>query len=68
MACCALCKRPRHKKIFQMNFKVLSAFLLCFINVAFGQNAGLKTPGLLDRSLKKDSVIAEFSELYPVNQ
>ncbi|PSK93587.1 S41 family peptidase [Taibaiella chishuiensis] len=47
-----------------MNLKVLSAFLLCSMNVAFGQNAGLKTPGLLDRSLKKDSVIAEFSELY----
>lgn len=47
-----------------MNFKIILPLLLFTINAALGQNSALKKPGLLDNSLKKDSIIAEFSELY----
>ncbi|WP_185286545.1 S41 family peptidase [Chryseobacterium indologenes] len=47
-----------------MNFKIVLPFLFLTINLALGQSIALKKPGLLDKSLKKDSVIAEFSELY----
>ncbi|WP_160716979.1 S41 family peptidase [Chitinophaga solisilvae] len=47
-----------------MNFKILLAPLFFTINFALGQNTALKGPGLLDKSLKKDSIITEFSELY----
>ncbi|PKF73867.1 S41 family peptidase [Chryseobacterium sp. PMSZPI] len=47
-----------------MNFKIVLPLLLFTINFAPGQSTTLKKPGLLDKSLKKDSVIAEFSELY----
>ncbi|MDC8099465.1 S41 family peptidase [Chryseobacterium rhizosphaerae] len=47
-----------------MNLKIVLPLLLLTINVASGQNTTLKNPELFDKSLKKDSVIAEFSELY----
>ncbi|WP_081806342.1 S41 family peptidase [Chryseobacterium sp. UNC8MFCol] len=47
-----------------MNFKIVLPFLFLTINLSLGQSIALKKPGLLDKSLKKDSVIAEFSELY----
>lgn len=51
-------------KTFKMNLKILLPLLFFTINFTFGQNSALETPGLLDKSLKKDSIIAEFSELY----
>lgn len=47
-----------------MNLKILPALLLLTITSALAQKTELKKLGLLDKSLKKDSVIAEFSELY----
>lgn len=47
-----------------MNLKIVFPLLLLTINFALGQNTTLKNPELFDKSLKKDSVIAEFSELY----
>lgn len=47
-----------------MNFKIILPLLFFTINFALGQSTALKKQGLLDKSLKKDSVIAEFSELY----
>ncbi|RAJ76640.1 peptidase S41-like protein [Chitinophaga dinghuensis] len=48
-----------------MNFKkIFLAPLFFTINFALGQNLALKNSGLLDKSLKKDSIIKEFSELY----
>ncbi|MEG0926383.1 S41 family peptidase [Chryseobacterium sp.] len=46
-----------------MNFKLLLPLLLLAIHTVFGQNT--KTENLLfEKSLKKDSVLAEFAELY----
>ncbi|MCW3466191.1 S41 family peptidase [Chitinophaga nivalis] len=47
-----------------MNLKLLSALLFFTTNFALAQNTAFKKPGLLDKSLKKDSLIAEFSALY----
>ena len=47
-----------------MDLRILLALLFFTKNFAFGQNTELKMSGLLDKTLKKDSVIAEFSELY----
>lgn len=49
----------RVKKIDKMNIKIIFPFLLFTIHCTWGQNTVL-----LDNSLKKDSVIAEFAELY----
>lgn len=46
-----------------MNLKYFLPFLIFTISFAFGQGAEVKD-ALLDKTLKKDSVIAEFSELY----
>ncbi|MGL6129557.1 MAG: S41 family peptidase, partial [Chryseobacterium artocarpi] len=54
----------RVKKIFKINVKKVLPLLLFTANFALGQNTALKNLGLLDKSLKKDSVIAEFTELY----
>lgn len=54
----------RVKKIFKINVKTVLPLLLFTANFALGQNTTLKNLGLLDKSLKKDSVIAEFAELY----
>lgn len=47
-----------------MNFKIVLPLLLFTVNFALGQNTALKNPELLNKTLKKDSIIAEFSELY----
>ncbi|WP_298220935.1 S41 family peptidase [Flavobacterium sp.] len=47
----------------KMSLKILLPFLLLIINFAFGQNTEAKKI-LLDKTLKKDSVSAEFTELY----
>lgn len=54
----------RVKKIDKMKVKVVLPLLLLTMNVALGQNTTVKNLELLDSSLKKDSLIAEFSELY----
>ncbi|MEQ1554672.1 MAG: S41 family peptidase [Ferruginibacter sp.] len=46
-----------------MNLKILFALLFLTINSAFGQNAEIKDL-LLDKPLKRDSLIAEFTQLY----
>jgi C-terminal processing protease CtpA/Prc len=46
-----------------MNFKAIVTLLLLSIYSAFGQNAEVKDL-LLDKTLKKDSIKAEFAELY----
>ena len=46
-----------------MNLKLVLSFLLITSSFAFGQNAAVKST-LLDKTLKKDSVFAEFTELY----
>jgi len=46
-----------------MNSKILFPFLLFAINLVFGQEAEVQNL-LLDKTLKKDSLIAEFTELY----
>lgn len=46
-----------------MNFRLLLTFLLFTINFSFAQKIEVKS-ALLDETLKKDSVIAEFTELY----
>lgn len=46
-----------------MNFKAIFTLLLLSIYSAFGQNADVKNL-LLDKTLKKDSIKAEFAELY----
>lgn len=46
-----------------MNLKLLLTFLLFTINFAFGQTNEVKNL-LLDKTLKKDSVLAEFTDLY----
>lgn len=50
-------------KNIKMNLKIVISFLLLLINFAFGQNSEVKK-ALLDSTLKKDSVMAEFTELY----
>ncbi|MEZ0007574.1 C-terminal processing protease CtpA/Prc [Flavobacterium sp. 28YEA47A] len=47
-----------------MNLKIFLALLFFTINFAYGQKTELKKPGLLEKTLKKDSIIAEFTELY----
>lgn len=54
----------RVKKTCKMELKIVLPLLLLTINIVHGQNTEFKKQGLLDKSLKKDSVIAEFSELY----
>ncbi|WP_228452191.1 S41 family peptidase [Chryseobacterium sp. c4a] len=54
----------RVKKIGKMNVKILLPILLFTINFAFGQNTALQKTMLLSKSLKKDSIVAEFTELY----
>ncbi|MCE3076183.1 S41 family peptidase [Chryseobacterium gwangjuense] len=46
-----------------MNLKILLIFLFCIANTTFGQSKKLSNP-LLEKSLKKDSITAEFTELY----
>ena len=47
-----------------MNLKVFLSLLFFTINFAFGQSIPAKEDSLLDKTLKKDSIITEFSELY----
>nr|WP_121272879.1 S41 family peptidase [Pedobacter schmidteae] len=47
-----------------MNLKILLPLLFFTTNFALGQNTESKKTELLNRSLKKDSVVAEFSKLY----
>jgi len=46
-----------------MNLKILFALLILTINSAFGQNSEVSNI-LFDKTLKRDSVIAEFTQLY----
>ena len=46
-----------------MNFKKQFLFLLFTINCLFGQNSELKNL-VLEKTLQKDSIIAEFAQLY----
>lgn len=46
-----------------MNLKILIPILTLTINFAFAQNTVVKNL-LLDKTLKKDSIISEFTELY----
>lgn len=52
------------KKTYKMKLKIVLPLLLLTINIVHGQNTEFKKQGLFDKSLKKDSVIAEFAELY----
>jgi C-terminal processing protease CtpA/Prc len=50
-------------KIPRMNLKIFLSLFLFTINYAFGQNTKAES-SLFDKTLKKDSVLAEFAELY----